>query len=103
LTKIFRSRSSRAVSRRQLFVEPLEERILLSVDLVPYAPDNREEDLGAWTRNIEDDRKPGEEVSHSIKASVEARELVLLDTRAGSLKALIPGLSDLGFGDPDRS
>ena len=43
MNKIFDKKSKPLAGRRQISVEPLEERILLSVDLIPYAPDDRDD------------------------------------------------------------
>ena len=47
---------SKTRGRRRLALEPLEERILLSVDLIPYAPDAQEDEAVYYERQIDSDR-----------------------------------------------
>ena len=55
MNKMFekRKKTISSAGRRKIAIEPLEERILLSVDLIPYAPDDRDEDNVFYERQVE--------------------------------------------------
>lgn len=96
-----KARRQTGTNRRRISIEPLEERILLSVDLVPYAPDNRDEIDAFYEREIEPVRTAVEQTEQSAEDAA-ARELVLLDESLGDLSSLTSALSEIGFGVLDR-
>lgn len=87
--------------RRRIAIEPLEERILLSVDLVPYAPDKHDDLDAFYEREIEPARTAVEQTEQGAEDAA-ARELVLFDQSLGNLSSLTAALSDVGFGVIDR-
>ena len=96
-----KARRQTGANRRRISIEPLEERILLSVDLVPYAPDNRDEIDAFYERELEPVRTAVEQTEQSAEDAA-ARELVLLDKSLGDLSSLTAALSEIGFGVLDR-
>jgi hypothetical protein len=86
--------------RRRLALEPLEERILLSVDLIPYAPDAQEDEAVHYERQIDSDRAAPETTEQTVDETT-ARELVLIDSGVGDTDALQKALEQIGFGATD--
>ena len=96
-----KTRLQTGTNRRRISIEPLEERILLSVDLIPYAPDSRDEIEAFYERAVEPFRTAVEQTEQSVEDAA-ARELVLLDESLGDLSSLTAALSEIGFGILDR-
>ncbi|NVK06828.1 MAG: DUF4347 domain-containing protein, partial [Marivivens sp.] len=103
MNKMFekRKKTISSAGRRKIAIEPLEERILLSVDLIPYAPDDRDEDNVFYERQVEPVQPEVEQTAQSVEEQA-ARELVILDSTLGDLSPLQAALADIGFGGADN-
>ncbi|MDG1406424.1 MAG: DUF4347 domain-containing protein, partial [Octadecabacter sp.] len=99
MNKMFakRKKTISSAGRRKIAIEPLEERILLSVDLIPYAPDDRDEDNVFYERQVEPIQPEVEQTAQSVEEQA-ACELVILDSTLGDLSPLQAALADIGFG-----
>jgi hypothetical protein len=100
MNKMLPKRGNAATGRRKIAIEPLEERILLSVDLIPYAPDDRQVDI-FYERQVEPVQAEVEQTAQSVEEQA-TRELVILDSTLGDLGPLQAALSDIGFGGADN-
>ena len=89
MNKMFerRKKTNSSAGRRKISIEPLEERILLSVDVIPYAPDDRDEDKVFYERQVEPVQPEVEQTTQSVEEQA-ARELVILDSTLGDLSPL---------------
>ena len=103
MNKMFekRKKTNPSAGRRKIAIEPLEERILLSVDLIPYAPDDRDEDKVFYEWQVEPVQPEVEQTAQSVVEQA-ARELVILDSTLGDLSPLQAALTDIGFGGADN-
>ena len=68
MNKRFGPRTFTVAGRRKICVEPLEDRILLSVDLLPYAPEPDRNDDQAWERVLDDETRPGEAIASNAES-----------------------------------